>query len=116
MSLPSRNFLAASVALGALAAGIAFLLYRFDVSNMFMLSLLLLMLRHCDQDSIADVLESTLKEGFLLFGFVVDVSDINVVVGVDVEAVTLGTLAFVDVMGPEGKAVVESVTPAESKV
>jgi len=28
MSLPSRNFLAASVALGALAAGIAFLLYR----------------------------------------------------------------------------------------
>ena len=33
MSLPSRNFLAASVALGALAAGIAFLLYRFDVSN-----------------------------------------------------------------------------------
>ena len=33
MSLPSRNFLAASVALGALAAGIAFLLYRFVVSN-----------------------------------------------------------------------------------
>ena len=28
MTLPSRNFLAASVALGALAAGIAFLLYR----------------------------------------------------------------------------------------
>ena len=86
------------------------------MSVMFMLSLLLLMLRHCDQDSIADVLESTFKEGFLLLGFVVDVSDINVVVGVDVEAVTLGTLAFVDVMGPEGKAVVESVTLAESKV
>ena len=33
MSLPSRNFLAASVALGALAASIAFLLYRFVVSN-----------------------------------------------------------------------------------
>ena len=28
VSLPSRSFLAATVALGALAAGIAFLLYR----------------------------------------------------------------------------------------
>ena len=31
MSLPSRNLLAASVALGALAAGIAFLLYRYPL-------------------------------------------------------------------------------------
>ena len=31
VSLPSRSFLAASVALGALAAGIAFLLYRYPL-------------------------------------------------------------------------------------